>query len=616
MRGSIWTSILVLFCMPVFGQASFDATVTKTEIGVSERFQLTLTFNGSNGKDFRPPAMGDFYVLGGPNQSSSVRIINGQMSQSVSYSYVLQAKNIGTFTIGSAYIKSGSETLSTKPISIHVVDKPSSTQGSQNNNNAGSTTDNSGTQDINDYIRDNMFIKTEVGNTDIYKGQDVSVTLKLYKKRNSSIYGYRILQAVKAPKYDGFYAQDIALSDQQPTLETYNGATWEVITIKKTILTAQRSGQLEIDPITLDVLVGVKVKKQKKNNSGDPFQDMWDDFFNDPFGSNQEVHYALSSGSYKVNVRDLPANAPADFIGAVGKFSMQSSINATTTKTDEPLTYKITISGEGNLELFNAPVLNLPPGWETYDPKPTQNGKSITYEYLLIPRSPGDFTIPAYTFSYFDPSKKQYQTIGSDAYPVHVEAGPGYNPSINNYGTNREDVEMLAEDIRFIKKDTPHYSNGGSSFFGSPFFYGALVLPFLAGIGVFAATARMKKLYSDMVSLRSSKANSMAKKRLAKANGLAQQNDAKAFYDETIRAVWDYLSFKLNIPKSELSKENIEEVLLRAQVPQSSAHATLELLQKCEMALFAPQLVPEAPISIYQTATELITKLENEIKQG
>ena len=389
---------------------------------------------------------------------------------------------------------------------------------------------------------------------------------------------------------------------------------YEVSTFKKTILTAQKAGKLEIDPITLDGLFGVQVKKQK-TKSGDPMQDYLDDFFSNPFSSgNKEVRTSVSSSTVKVNVLELPPNAPADFNGAVGKFSMKTELNATSTKTDEPLTYRVIITGNGNLELFNAPVLNLPPGWETYDPKTSTTGNTKTYEYLLIPRSPGEFTIPAYSWSFLEPAKKKYETITSEEYKVNVEAGPGYNPSAGNYATNKEDVEMLANDIRYIKKTGPHYENEQNHFYGTGVFYTLLGLPFIAGFGLFMLTAKRKKILKDHVALKYSKANSIAKKRLVKAKEFVTTNNAKAFYDEIIKTMWGYLGDKLNIKHGELSKENIYEVLLRQQVSESTANNTLQLLNTCEVSLFAPQLSSATLDHVYKDAIDLITKLETEIK--
>ncbi len=610
MKKLIVIGIFLLAVTPMFAQASLSASVSKSQVAMGERFQLFITLtNGGNIKDFRPPAMPDFLVVGGPNQSSRTVYTNGSVSSTVSYSYVLEPRNIGKFTIGAAYVKVGDKTLSTQAVGVEVSEKPATT----NNNAQQNTNQSDASTDISEYIRNNVLIKTEVSDLDIYKGEDITVVLKFCVKRNSSIYGYRILQAVKVPKYDGFYANEIELSEQQAQTETINGEVYEVSAFKKTILTAQKPGALEIDAITLDGLFGVEVKKQKKN-SGDPWQDL-DDFFSNPFSSgNKEVRASISSNTVKVNVRDLPENAPVDFNGAVGKFTMKTELNATSTKTDEPLTYRVIISGNGNLELFNPPTLNLPPGWETYDPKISTSGSAKTYEYLLIPRSPGEFTIPAYTWSFLDPSKNKFETLASESYKVNVAAGAGYNPATGNYGTNKEDVEMLANDIRYIKKSGLRYENPDNAFFGNGAFYSLLGLPFIAGIGIFIFTAKRKKLLQNDVARKYARANTAAQKRLANAKVFVVQNNGKAFYNETIKALWGYFSDKLHITQGALTKENIREVLTQHQVSQATADSAIQLLNTCEISLFAPQQSADSLEIVYASAIELITKLDNEIK--
>jgi len=608
-----WISVFFIFYMvhAVAQQPSFSASVNKSKVALSERFQLSFTLsNGGTVKDFKPPSFTDFIVLGGPNQSSSFSSMNGQVTQSVTYSYVLQPRSLGKYNIGSAYIKSADKTLTSQPLTIEVYDKPVTNNTTQNTQSNTSTGD-----DINAYLAQNVFIKTEVSDYEIYKGEDITVTLKICVKRNSSIYGYRVVQAVQTPKYDGFYVNDIQLQDAQSQTETINGEQYEVSVVKKTILTAQKTGTLEIDPITLDALFGVKMQKTKKK-SGDPFQDMFDDFFSDPFNSgSKEVRYAVSSSPVKIKVNDLPGNAPADFNGAVGKFSMKTELNNKTTKTDEPLTYRVTISGTGNLNLFEAPELKLPPAWETYDPKVNDGTGSKAFEYLLIPRSPGDFTLPAHTWSYFDPSKKQYVTLNSESYAVHVDAGDGYNASATNYGVTKEDVEMLAKDIRYISKNPPVFIQNRTLLFGTSLFYIVLILPFAAGAGVFIVTLRKKKLEGDVQGMKNRLANTVAKKRLSKAHVFIKTNDTKAFYNETIRALWGYLGDKFAIAQSEMSKENIYGHLVAGSIDATTAKEVVDLLDTCELALFAPSMIHSSLQDIYDKASSLIEKLESEIKR-
>lgn len=594
-----WLTVIVLFIatIPIMAQnATVTATVSSNKVGLSDRFKYTIEVtNSADAKDFRPPSLTDFRILGGPNQSMSYQNLNGNISQSVAYSYILQPKELGKFTIGAAYVKVNGQTLTSKPITIEVIDKPATTDNAKDQKSSSSPT-----TDLETYLKDNVFIKTEVSDDEVYKGENIAVTLKLYVNNNGSIYGPRGFQNIITPKYDGFYAEEIDLPDQQIKTEVINGVSYHVNIIKKTILTPQRSGSLEVDPLSIDAIFAVITKSGKSFN---------------PFASNaKDVMVTIKSNPVKIKVNELPPNTPDDFNGAVGKFTMKTQINATETKTDEPLTYRIIISGTGNLELFNAPELNLPPGWETYDPKTTTASGAKTFEYLLIPRSPGDFTIPSYTWSYLDPGSKKYVSLASEAYNVKVEAGPGYNPATGNFATNKEEVEALASDIRFITKDNPSYYNEKPSFAGSGLFYTLFMLPFVAGIGLFAFTFVNNRKQHDVVALRYNSANANAKKRLTKAAEFVASNNGRSFYDETIRALWGYLSDKLAINRSELTKENIEQVLAGKNVSHATAQSLIDLLNDCEMSLFAPPTGGSSLQQVYASAVDLITKLENEIK--
>ncbi len=592
--------------------ATITASVSKNTIGLSERFKFTITItNGSNAKDLRPPSLSDFQILGGPNQSAITQTYNGAVTQSISYSYVLQPKRIGKFTIGAAYVKVNGKTLTSQSINVEVVDKPASTGQSQSNQQSTTKTTN---QDIENYILQNVFIKTEVSDAEVYKGENIVVTLKLYVNNNGTVYGPRAFQNLQAPKYDGFYANEIDLPDQQLQTEVLDGQVYKVSIIKKTILTPQKTGQLVVDPISIDAIFGVIVKRQK-SNSGDPYQDMLDDFFSNPFSSgSKELLVNIKSKPVNIKVNELPANTPANFNGAVGKFSMKTQISATATKTDEPVAYRISIAGTGNLDLFTPPAINLPPGWETFDPKIVNADGGKTFEYLLIPRSPGDFEIPAYTWSYLDPNTKKYVSLASEPYKVKVEAGPGYNPNNGISGNNKEQVEALATDIRFITKHSPTYKNEANNFFGTGVFYALVALPFFGGLGFLFFTVRRKKMYSNVTALKFNNANANAKKRLTKAAGLLQSNNAREFYDETIRALWGYLHDKVGINQSDMSRDNIETALLRKNVTPITARGVITLLDNCEMSLFAPPGNHAALNETYAEAVELITKLENEIK--
>ncbi|MFN3940012.1 MAG: BatD family protein, partial [Chitinophagales bacterium] len=534
--------IFMACAMYLIAQTTFTATVSRNQVNTSDRFTINFTLtNGSNHSGFTPPSFSDFYILGGPNQSTSFQSINGKTTQSISFGYVLQPKAAGKFTIGAATIKSGKDTYTTTPITIEVSERAVS-------NNTD--TKNDETTDVRSYLNKNLFIRATVDKQSVYKGEEIIVTYLLYVNRNSLIYDYRVTSATLVPKFNGFYASDIDVSQSSSYYENIDGQSHLVQVLKKTKLTPQSSGQLLVDPLGVEAVVAVRANKKKQSD------DFWDEFFSNPFNSSYEkFNQTITSNSLKVEVKDLPANPPLSFNGAVGKFNLQTEINTTETKTDEPITYRLKINGTGNLQLFQTPVLDLPPGWETYEPKITESSTSKTYEYLLIPRSPGDFTIPAHNWSFFDPDKKQYQTLTAQAYDIHVEAGSGYSGG-NATGITKEEVELLAQDIRYIKTKTPVFAPI-NNLLHSPVAYIGLSLPVLLGIFLFFYTAKRNALEKDIAGMRNRRATAVAKKRLKLANNYLTQNNTKAFYDETIKAVWGYLSDKFNIPQSNLSKEVI-----------------------------------------------------------
>ncbi|MBP7400663.1 MAG: protein BatD [Chitinophagales bacterium] len=581
-------------------QSTFEATVSRNQVNTSDRFTVTFTLqNGSSISNFKAPAFSDFYVLGGPNQSSSFSSINGRTSQSISYGYVLQARTAGKFTIGSASIKSGKETLTTQPIIIDVSERPVS-----NNNNSNSDDEST---DVNSYLKKNLFITASVDATSVFKGEEITVTYKLYVNRNSQIYDYRVTGATIVPKFNGFHTSEINVQNTQGSYETINGQSYLVQVVKKTKLTPQIGGSLEIDPLGVEAIVALRTKKQSKSN------DPWDQFFSNPYGSNYDRYdFEIISNTLNVEVKELPANAPPSFNGAVGRFDMKTEINTTETKTDEPITYRIKITGNGNLALFQTPLLDLPPGWETYDPKVSETSNSKTYEYLLIPRSPGTFTLPAHQWSYFDPDRNLYQTIASEEYAIDVEAGTGYTGGNNTTGFSKEEVEMLAQDIHYIKTKKPEYVES-KNLLQSPLAYIGLSAPILLGFFLFFFTARRNELEKDVVGMRNRKATGIATKRLKVAHGFIAEDNRKAFYDETIKAVWGYLSDRFNIPQSNLSKENIADILQQKNISDSATQELFELLNRCEIALFAPVQSTAIMQEDYNKAVQLISGIENEL---
>src|SRR5579862_2881412 len=455
--------LLCSFAAIAFGQASFTATVDNDHVSTGDQIQLTFTLNSANGGvNFRPPAMNDFLVLSGPNQSTNMQFVNGSVSSSVSYGFVVQPRAAGTFTIGPAIIDYGGKQLTTQPIKIVVSKGAPPPKGNAQQGGAANGAPNA---DINKQIGDNVFVRTVVDKAKAYQGEQILLTYKLYYRIN--VGGPNI---DKLPALTGFWNEDFTLTKAtQNITETVNGKQYNVFIIKKSAIFPQRSGILTIDP--LEAKIPVQVRTQRRTN------DIFDQFINDPiFGGVQNVNYPVHTDPVKITVLPLPSeNVPEGFNGAVGKYTMESWIDKKAVKTGEAVTLRIKVTGRGNLKLLEAPTVNVSPDIERYDPKISDNittdnniiGGSRTFEYLLIPRNPGEQRIASLPFSYFDIESKSYKTYHTPEFVLNVEKGAGYAAS-NVEGVSKEDVKLLGEDIRFIKSGNAGLRRKGDRLAGSP----------------------------------------------------------------------------------------------------------------------------------------------------
>ena len=575
----------------------FTATTSRSQVGVGEQFQITYALNG-NGGNFRSPDMRDFAILSGPNQSSSMSFVNGNMSQSLTFSFVLAAQREGKFTISPASIVVNGKTINSKPLVIEVVKNPSSAQ-QQHRNNDAEANDNS-----------DLFLRASIDKSKVYVGEQLTVTFKLFTKVS-------IVQNAmsKAPVFNGFWSEDV-ISSGQTTLhpEVYEGVQYQVAELKKTILMPQRSGTLEISEMVWDFVKRV----QQRNRSNNIF----DQFFG---GGYQDVRVTAKSKVLKIEVLPLPlAGKPADFTGAVGDFGIESRLSSMgkKLKSNDATNLYITISGKGNLKLIDPFKLKLPPEIESYDAKindkisTSVNGVSgsRTFDYLMIPRHSGSYKIPSVSFTYFDISKKNYITLNTPEFSIEVEKGNSQESDANSIITNaKEDVKILGNDIRYIKTKSL-LTKKGKDFFGSTLFYLLLILPAILFL-VFLAfyknyTARMQ----DTANIKSKKATKIAKKRLEIAAKHLQAGSFDAFYNELFKAINGYLSDKLNISQAELSKENIREILLKKGTNEQAINDLIDTLNKSEFARFSPVKTNTAMQGDYDNTIGTISKIEAELK--
>ncbi|WP_455766236.1 BatD family protein [Phocaeicola plebeius] len=572
-----------------------------------DQVRLVFTVNSQDIKDFRAPSIKGFDVLMGPSRSqqSSIQIINGKRTSnsSTAFTYILLAGNPGTYTIPAASVEVNGEKVFSNAISIKVL--PQDQTSGNSGNNGGGSASSSRSQAAGSRISSNdLFITATASKTTVHEQEAILLTYKVYTVVNlRQLYG-------KMPDLKGFHTQEVELPQQRTfTLEHYKGRNYNTTVWSQYVLFPQQTGKLEIPSITFDGVVA------QQTISDDPF----DAFFNG--GGYVEVKKKITTPKVVINVQPLPAK-PAGFSGAVGEFKLASSINATDVKTNDAVTIKLTLSGTGNMKLIGTPEVKFPQDFEIYDPKVTDDYKltnsgltgTKTFEYLAIPRHAGNFTIPAIEFTYFDLKSNSYKTLKTEAYNLKVAKGQGNADQVISDFTNKESVKMLGKDIRFIKLGDSSLRPKGDFFFGTVGYYLCYLIPLLLFV-VFAVIYRQKALENaNVAKVKTKKANKVATRRMKLAGKLLAENKKNEFYDEVLKALWGYISDKLSIPVSQLSKDNIEAELTNYGVQEALIAEFIGVLNECEYARYAPGNENEAMDKVYSASVEVISKMENSIK--
>ncbi len=609
--------LLITGCsLPGFSQVAFKATAPNAVV-LGEQFRLTYTVN-DEGKDIRIAELPDFEILYGPSvsRSSSYSIVNGQTTSSVSnsFTYTLMAKKEGSFEIPAATVKVGNSEYKSNTLSIKVLpqDKTSSNSGaggsSQNQSPQGGGSPSAATGNISS---DEVFVRMHISKNSIYENEGFLVTFKIY-----SLYDIVGLENVKFPDFEGFIAQEIELPEgRQLNLENYNGRNYRTFVLKQTVLYPQRSGAIPIPGGKVDLVL--RVRSQQRVRS------IFDDFFD----SYTNVKKSLTINAGSVNVKPLPAGKPASFYGAVGDYKMNSSITSENVKANDAVTIKIDISGNGNIKLIKNPEIVFPNDFEVYDPKVNLNLKTTTngvsgsksIEYLAIPRYAGDFTIPSASFSYFDIKSGTYKTLSTPEYKLHVDKGEGgagapNQPVYSNY-SNKEDLKFVGKDILYIKTDGFSFNKKDEFLFGKLSYILWYIIPALLFIIYFIVNRKQAKENANIALVRTKKANKVASKRLKTAGKLLKENKREEFYDEVLKALWGYLSDKLNIPVSSLTKDNVEAELTKYGVGEPLIKEFMDILNTCEFARYAPSQGSHEMDKLYDSTVSAIDKMESTIKK-
>lgn len=605
--------LIFIFTLNAFAfsqTATLTASVKSTKVALGSPFQVTYTIKNGNAESFAKPSFKNFNYFG---QAINFSNFNGSIE--CSYNFTLSPTAIGKFTIDAAKAKVNGAWISSNTLTIEVSNSGGSSATKSTTSQNSETTS---TPDVNDA---DIFVKAVADKANPYMGEQVIVTYKLYRRINVMQFGIS-----KVSSYAGFWANEIRdNNDNQAQYETIGNVKYVVSDIRKVALFPQKSGVLKIDPLDVECVVQVK-SKQKYN---DPFADM----FNDPIFGNLGQNLGnlfidtysyqkktIKSNALTFNVKALPiASQPSDFNNAVGSFTLKSTIDKTSAKTNDAIKLTYIITGSGNINLIDKPTIEFPPDLETFDPEEKENisttaaGVSGTksFEYILIPRSPGEFTIPSWSFSYFDLASKTYKTLTTLEYSLKITKG---SDAENTVTTSKEDIKYLNNDVRYLKNAPLLFHQTGNYFYSSWLFFGLLVLPFLVFlIFIFVYRKRIEER-SNIALMKNKKATAIALKRLKTAGMFLEKNNKEAFLDETFKALWGYLSDKLGIPQASLSKETVSEAFELKHVDSSIVEKFIGTIDLCEYARFAPDDRDTAIQNIYNQALEIISTMERELR--
>ena len=606
--------LLILFTLVIslsgYSQVTFEAS-GQTNVAVGQQFMIRFTAN-QQGTNFTGPDFKGLNVLSGPNlqTNTSYSNINGKMSQSmsVSYTYYLRAVSEGDFKIAPAKITIEDKEYQTKELTVHVGKQtaPATTTNPSNPRQAQTTLN-----------ENDLFIKATVDKKDPYIGEQVILTYKIYTKVPIAQIGIN-----KLSNFQGFWTKN--LLDQQEALtqsnEVIDGIEYVTADLRKFAIFPQKSGSLDIDAMELECIA--QIRQANKRRSSNSFLDS---FFDDPFfGGTQNIKKVLLSNPIKLEVKPLPQNnKPLNFSGSVGFFSLNANINTSTLKTNEAITLKITISGKGNIELIDKLDIKFPSDFEVYEPEITNKlntnssdgvSGSRTFQYLLIPRNPGDFVIEPIVFNYFDIQSNSYKKLSTKAFNIIVEKGEDYQSGVVYSGANQEDIQYIGTDIHHIKTGEFQLYKINHYLFNSIAFLLWLVIPLALFILFILLWKKQSKKRSNQSLMRHKRATKVARKSLKHAQKYLGTKETIAFYNEISQALWGYLSDKFNIPKSELSKDSVKENLLTKEVKEKSINEFIETLDHCDFARFAPGDPESTMDKIYNEALEIITKIERELK--
>jgi hypothetical protein len=565
-------------------EATLKASVSKNKLGVNQRLRVEFSIDKQGGDNFTPPNFNNFKVVGGPSQSVSQSWINGTVSFTQSYSYIIQPTKKGELSIGRAAIKISGKIIQSEPIKIIVLD---AVDIPKNPN------------DPNYIAQQNIHLVAEISKYSPYVGEGIYVEYRLYVSENVSVYDTNVTEA---PKYNGFWNQDIKVNGFPVKMGKYNGENYRYIVLQKALLIPTKTGKLSVDPMKMDIVIGVPSGRS--------------DFFGNVITKN--IRREFASAKKIINPKGLPIEGkPTNFIGAVGSFNFVVSLSKDILKANETSEVKVAVSGKGNLKLFELPTVETPTELEMYQPKRKEririnaNGisGSVTDTYTVVPQYKGKYKIPSVSFSYFNPKEKKYKTIATDDFFVDVQEGKEL-VTLDTTSIKKQDVVITGENFRYIATTSNFISKKQSDFFKSNLFYILLLLPLIAVPAGVLIGKRNAKRNNDIAGNKTRKAERLAKKYLSKAQ--KQVGKKEAFYEALERALHNYLKAKLGIETADISKEKITELLKNKNIEANTIHQFIEVLKSSDFARYTPYTATQMKEE-FDRAKEVIVQLDKQL---
>lgn len=612
MRNILLATILLMGFGRISAQNIEFKAKAKSAVLVGEKFQIIYSLN-EEGEDLRLPSLSGFTILMGPSimTSSSTQIINGNVTRSkqYTYTYILKGDKPGNYEIAPAQITVNSKKYNSNRLTIQVVEN----EGNNNNSNSAQRQTQQQNNNRDSFSKDDIFITVTSNKKNAYQGEPLVLTTKIYTRINLDN-----ISDIKHPDFRNFIVQDLSDgSNIQWAYEFVNNKQYRVGALEQKVLYAQKTGTQNIKPTEIEFII--KQRVARRSNS------IFDDFFDNNY---KVVKKRVKSKPIKINIKPYPSTKPSGFSGGVGNLNMQLSTSQNKAKVNDGITIKVVISGTGNHKLISAPKLNFPTDFDLFDPTTKNNLTNTalgmkgtkTFEYLVIPRFPGNYTIDPLKFTYFNPKTGSFKTITSQPIVIEVEKGDADSSTTGNtysHGSvNREDVKFIGKDIRYIKTGKSHLKPKGTFLFGSALFYlGYLISVILFIIAYFIYKKKIHE-NANIHLVKNKKANKMAQRRLKKSSVFLKAKDHEAFYEEVLKALYTYLSDKLYLPISELTKDKASELIEKRGVSIELREELISILDTCEFARFSPSLgAIEEMDKLYKKALDNISKLDSQIKQ-